>query len=89
MSSLASSCVEPSLSYAIIERPLYEKVVCCIPLYLAAGDGAQLAGLHHADILAEMSLYPDPPAEAGCGTGVRYCCKLLIVAAVMYGEGPY
>ena len=71
VSTLASSCVEPSLSYAIIERPLYEKAVCCIPLYLAAGDGAQLAGLHHADILAEMSLYPDPPAEAGGGSGVR------------------
>ena len=70
VSSLASSCVEPSLSYAIIDRPLYEKAVCCIPLYLAAADGAQLAGLHRADILAEMRLYPDPAAEAGGGSGV-------------------
>ena len=44
-------------SYAVIDRPVYEKVLCTIPLYLADDNGLRLDVYHELDISSVMTLY--------------------------------
>ena len=44
-------------SYAVIDRPVYEKVLCTIPLYLADENGVRLDVFHDLNITSIMTLY--------------------------------
>jgi len=51
---LSTFTVNPGKSYAQIEKPIYEKVLCTIPLYLADDNGLQLDVFHDINIDSEM-----------------------------------
>ena len=44
-------------SYAVIDRPVYEKVLCSVPLYLADDNGLKLDVYHDLDVTSIMTLY--------------------------------
>jgi len=54
---LSTFSVCQTASYAVIDRPVYEKVLCTIPLYLADDNGLKLDVYHDLDISAMMTLY--------------------------------
>ena len=51
---LSTFTVNPGKSYAQIEKPIYEKVLCTIPLYLADDNGLQLDVFHDINIESDM-----------------------------------
>ena len=44
-------------SYAVIDRPVYEKVLCTVPLYLADENGVRLDVFHDLELTSIMTLY--------------------------------
>ena len=44
-------------SYAVIDRPVYEKVLCTVPLYLADENGVRLDVFHDLNLTSIMTLY--------------------------------
>ena len=54
---LSTFTVCHSKSYAIIDKPIYEKVLCTIPLYLSDDNGLQLDVFHDLDIQTEMRIF--------------------------------
>ena len=44
-------------SFAVIDKPIYEKVLCTIPLCLADENGLLLDVFHDIDIKAEMKVF--------------------------------
>ena len=51
---LSTFTVNSGKSYAQIDKPIYEKVQCTIPLYFADDNGLQLDVFHDINIDAEM-----------------------------------
>ena len=56
---LSTFTVCHSKSYAIIDKPIYEKVLCTIPLYLSDDNGLQLDVFHDLDIQTEMRMFKE------------------------------
>jgi len=54
---LSTFSVCPGKSHAIIDRPIYEKVICSIRLHLADDNGLKLDVYRDIDIQAVMTLY--------------------------------
>jgi len=54
---LSTFSVCPAKSHAIIDRPIYEKVICSIRLHLADENGMKLDVYHDISIQAVMTLY--------------------------------
>ena len=54
---LSTFAVCHAKSYAIIDRPIYEKVLCSISLYLADDNGLKLDVYREIDVQAVMTLY--------------------------------
>ena len=54
---LSTFSVCHTASYAVIDRPVYEKVLCTIPLYLADENGVGLDVFHDLNITSIMTLY--------------------------------
>ena len=54
---LSTFSVCQTSSYAVIDRPVYEKVLCTVPLYLADENGVRLDVFHDLNITSIMTLY--------------------------------
>ena len=54
---MSTFSVCPTASYAVIDRPVYEKVLCSFSLYLADDNGLKLDVYHELDIKSIMTLY--------------------------------
>lgn len=70
-------------SFAVIDKPIYEKVLCTIPLHLADENGMLLDIFHDLDIKAEMTVYegksvadlhPDKDNKSGVSVDVTVEC---------------
>ena len=70
-------------SFAVIDKPIYEKVLCTIPIHLADENGMLLDIFHDLDIKAEMRVYegksvadlhPDKDNKSGVSVDVTVEC---------------